>query len=151
MHPQLINTLDKSRILIADKLSGKKRALEQISQLIAEGLTDISFKKIFHAFIEREKIGSTAIGHGIAIPHIRLNELKHSRAAFIRLNSPINFSDTEQQPVDLIFALAVSDKNMQEHLNLLAMISERFHEKDFRKAIRQAKDSQHILDIFSSE
>lgn len=147
---ELTNILTEHRSIILPESNGKKRVLEQAAKLIAEDLEDVTFQQVFRGFVEREKIGSTAIGHGVALPHIRTEKLKQPKAAFIRLNSSINFADIGEHPVDLIFALAVPDDNAQAHLDLLAQISEQFSQKDFRKQLRQAENAQQLWMLFTN-
>ncbi|MEN1972910.1 PTS sugar transporter subunit IIA [Luteimonas sp. MJ204] len=96
--------------------------------LIANGLRD------------REAVGSTAIGHGVAIPHCRSDSCSEPLAAFLRLANPIDFNARDGEPVDLVFAMAVPGDRTQHHLDTLSELAGRFADADFRQAVRHAPD-----------
>ena len=89
----------------------------------------------------REQLGSTAIGHGIAIPHGRLATLEAPRGALLRLGSAVDFGAADGEPVDLVFALAVPDHYTHQHLMLLSELAERFSDDRLRQALRDAPDA----------
>lgn len=89
----------------------------------------------------REKLGSTAIGHGIAIPHGRSASLDAPRGVLLRLEPAVDFDASDGQPVDLVFAMAVPDHYTHQHLMLLSELAERFSREDFRAALRSAADA----------
>jgi PTS system nitrogen regulatory IIA component len=89
----------------------------------------------------RERLGSTAIGHGIAIPHGRTAACDDARGAFLRLARPVEFGASDGEPVDLVFAMAVPEHFAQQHLQLLAELAERFADPEFRAALRAAPDA----------
>lgn len=124
----------------------KKRILEQVSHLISEQHTDMDDSCIFNGLHGREKLGSTGIGDGIAIPHCRLAECKDAIGFFIKLESPIDFDAIDKQPVDLIFALIVPEDATSEHLQTLASIAELFGQEEVRKALRQTDCNQSLYD-----
>jgi PTS system nitrogen regulatory IIA component len=122
----------------------KKGVLELISKLIAQNFVDIEYKKILSCLINREKLGSTSIGHGVAIPHGRLKNLPKPTAAFVHLQKAIDFAANDNQPVDLFFALLVPEEQDQEHLEILSEIAEKFSHKDFREQLRNSKDNKTL-------
>jgi PTS system nitrogen regulatory IIA component len=122
----------------------KKSVLELISKLIAQSSAGIEYKQILSCLINREKLGSTGIGHGVAIPHSRLEGLTKPTAAFVHLQKAIDFEANDNQPVDLFFALLVPDGKSQEHLEILAEIAKKFSHQDFRNQLRQAKDNESL-------
>ena len=89
----------------------------------------------------REKLGSTAIGHGIAIPHGRSASLDAPRGVLLRLEPAVDFDASDGQPVDLVFAMAVPDHYTHQHLMLLSELADRFSREDFRAALRSATDA----------
>lgn len=97
---------------------------------------------------ERERLCSTAIGHGIAIPHGRCAALDAPRGALIRLCTPLDFGGGE--PVDLVFALAVPSHDTQCHLTLLSELAQHFLDSDFRQALRTAPDADALLRIIAT-
>jgi PTS system nitrogen regulatory IIA component len=88
---------------------------------------------------EREAVGSTAIGHGVAIPHCR-SETQSASAAFLKLSSPVDFGALDGRPVDLVFAMGVPGGRTQEHLDTLSELATRFADPEFRDALRAAPD-----------
>ncbi|MET0655088.1 MAG: PTS sugar transporter subunit IIA [Pseudoxanthomonas sp.] len=99
----------------------------------------------------REKLGSTAIGHGIAIPHGRSAALEAPRAVLLRLEPAVDFSAADGQQVDLVFAMAVPDHYTHQHLMLLSELAERFSDASFRTALRHAPDAQSMRKLLLSE
>ena len=122
----------------------KKGVLELISKLIAPNLPNIEYKEILASLINREKLGSTGVGHGVAIPHGRLKELAEPIGAFIHLQKAVDFEANDNQPVDLFFALLVPEKDDQEHLEILSEIAEKFSHKDFRNQLRHSKNNKEL-------
>lgn len=92
----------------------------------------------------REQLASTAIGHGVAIPHGRVDFLDDSRGAFLRLAEPVDFGAADGQPVDLVLAMAVPEHSTQTHLQQLAELAEHFSDADFRTRLRDAGDATEL-------
>ena len=103
---------------------------------------------LFLSLRERENVGSTAIGHGIAIPHGRSETLQEPRGALLRLQQPVDFSGDE--PVDLVFAMAVPAHYTHQHLMLLSELAEIFSDPDIRQALRVAPDAQTLKHIITN-
>ncbi len=121
---KLAEVLDASRIQMNLSLSSKKRSMEEISSLLA-GREGLSQADIFNALMAREKLGSTGLGHGVAIPHGRMGDTKETVAAFIRLQHGIDYDAHDGQAVDLIFGLIVPQSATEDHLKLLAAVAEK--------------------------
>ncbi len=136
--------LTPSRTYCAVTGSSKKRVLERISQLISEDLPALDYGTLFKNLIAREKLGSTAIGEGIAIPHCRMNMCEEVTGALIRLQEPVDFEAADDQLVDLLFVLLVPEQACDEHLQALAELAGLFNREDFRTALRAAGDSQQL-------
>lgn len=100
---------------------------------------------------QRERLGSTAIGHGIAIPHGRSDAFAQPRGAFLRLLRPIEFGASDGQAVDLVFALIVPEHFTQEHLQLLSELAERFSDPEYRTALREADGAQALYRLLATE
>jgi PTS system nitrogen regulatory IIA component len=126
--------------------SSKKRVLENIAQLISDDLPTLDSGALFKNLIAREKLGSTAIGEGIAIPHCRMSLCEQITGALIRLQEPIDFDAADEQPVDLLFVLLVPEQACDEHLQTLAELAGLFSREDFRQALRAAGDSQQLYE-----
>ena len=103
---------------------------------------------LYQSLCERERVGSTAIGHGIAIPHGRSPALQQPRGALLRLQQPIDFGGDEG--VDLVFAMAVPEHYTHQHLMLLSELAEMFSDADVRQALREAPDAEALQQIITS-
>ena len=131
-------------------ITSKKQALEAISTLISKTDVQIKFSDIIEALQKRERLGSTAIGYGVAIPHARIKNLRHAICVLITLDRPVNFDSAEEthnQPVDLIFSLLVPEEASQEHLDLLSEIAIKLKEKSYRDDLRKAITDQALFDV----
>ena len=123
----------------------KKRVLENIAQRISECSIDIDPQVLFESLIGREKLGSTGIGKGIAIPHCRLKQCNTIIGSLVKLQKPVDFDAIDNQPVDLLFVLLVPEEAHQEHLQVLASIAEKFSDTDFCHELRSANDAQTLF------
>ncbi|MCJ8341039.1 MAG: PTS IIA-like nitrogen regulatory protein PtsN [Pseudomonadales bacterium] len=140
----IINLLSSDLVIHNLEGGSKKRTIEQISNIISDCTDTATQDAIFSGLIERERLGSTGIGEGVAIPHCRLDELTNPVALFIKLREPIDFDAIDREPVDLVFALVVPGDSCDQHLNTLAELAELFSKKDNRDALRQCQDSQSL-------
>ncbi|QIA62366.1 PTS IIA-like nitrogen regulatory protein PtsN [Vibrio astriarenae] len=129
--------------------TSKKRALELISELVAEK-TGISSTELFECMLSREKMGSTGIGNGIAIPHARMQSTDNAIAVLIQCQDPIEFDAIDNRPVDILFALLVPDAQCKEHLKTLSSMAERLNDKQVLKQLRNAQSDQELYDIMIS-
>ena len=131
--------------------NSKKRILEVISELAHEQLPHLSQQDILNALLNREKLGSTGIGRGIAIPHGRMSGADKPHAFIIVSESPINFDAIDNRPVDIFVALIVPDGDCQLHLKTLSTIADRLKDKEFCKQLRSAKTDQELFQVIASE
>jgi PTS system nitrogen regulatory IIA component len=141
---QLSDILAPQRVLAGAQASSKKRALELISQLLAES-TDTSQQEIFESLTARERLGSTALGYGVALPHGRMKKLTATRGAFVQLLQGVDFDAADRTPVDLLFAIVVPEHCTDEHLQLVAQIAELFSNEAIRNQLREAKNTDQLL------
>lgn len=130
--------------------SSKKRAFEIISEIAAEKLEQ-NAQKLFEALLTREKMGSTGIGSGIAIPHGRIQGSNQAIGIFIQCEESIEYDAIDNQPVDLIFALLVPEDLCQQHISTLAHIAERLHDKQKCRQLRHAETDQALYDLIIKE
>jgi PTS system nitrogen regulatory IIA component len=131
--------------------ASKKRLLETISQIVAPKLSGITRHDIFESLLNRERLGSTGIGLGIAIPHGRLPNANHPVAVLLTLDEPIEFDSIDNQPVDIIFALLVPESEHENHLQTLASVARRMNDKDCTRALRQADSDKDLYQLFIGE
>jgi PTS system nitrogen regulatory IIA component len=128
------------------KLSSKKKVLEKVSELMAAKV-DVEAQEIFETILNREKLGSTGLGHGVAIPHGRLQDSKKAAAIFILLEEPVDYDSTDGQPVDVIFALLVPQDANTEQLKYLAQIAKLLSEEKLLSQIRHAHNDEALYSI----
>jgi PTS system nitrogen regulatory IIA component len=137
------------RIRLSLPGSSKKRILEQMCEQLVPG-AGLDFNTIFQAIFERERIGSTAIGQGIALPHGRLKGLQQAIGAFAVLEHPIDFDAADQQPVTMVFALLVPEEATEEHLQLLSQLAKIFNNKQAREKLAHAETPEIAYNLFKS-
>ena len=141
--------LSPDRIFIDTDISSKKRLLEFIASAVATQF-HLSQPKIYNNLLNRERLGSTGLGKGFAIPHARLINLDTTIACFIRLNQPVNFEAPDNQPVDLVFAIIIPENATDEHLKILSSLAKIFSQKEICNAIRKASSGEEIARIIDS-
>ncbi len=142
--------LDPERVLSGVAARSKKHALDMLSELLAEGERPLHKLEVFDHLISRERLGSTAIGHGIAIPHARLENLQKIRAAFIRLTEPVEFDAADGKPIYILFGLLVPNGDEQNHLSLLSTIAKMLADPAYRAALDEAADSDELYDLLTA-
>lgn len=133
---KLSEILSPNCIRLDADATSKKRVLESASQLLADNAGDLSARQVFECLFAREKLGSTGLGHGVAIPHGRLAGLDKTIGAFLRLPKGVDFDAPDNEPVDLVFALLVPEESTEEHLQVLADLASYFNSKQSRDALR---------------
>ncbi len=138
---KLADILNGSRVAVGVAATSKKRALEEIAKLLAQGAPSVGQVDILNSLASREKLGSTGLGHGVAIPHGRMAGISASVGAFVRLKHPVDYETHDGQPVDLIFGLLVPQNANADHLQHLAAIAEKFSDEVFCSQVREAKDN----------
>lgn len=138
--------LCRERVDLVDAPLDRDAVIARAARLLAQpieghGLAEGDLALRLH---ERERLASTGLGHGVAIPHGRFGALDRPRAAFLKLTTPIDFDAPDGRPVDLVFAMVVPEQAVAGHLAQLAEIAERFSEADFRDALRGASDTREL-------
>jgi PTS system nitrogen regulatory IIA component len=140
----LITPLLKPVNVLADfETTSKKRLFEQAGQMFLDS-DGVSAAEVFDSLFSREKLGSTALGYGIAIPHGRIKHLKETACAFIRLKTPTDFDAPDNQPVDLVFILLAPAAATDLHLQILGELAAMFSDEDFRARLRAAPDAAEL-------
>ena len=125
----LSSLLKPEAVRVLSDISSKKRLLQSIADM-AEGLIGLPMSQIFDALQERESLGPTGVGNGVALPHARLSALTKVHGAFIRLEKPVDFEAADKQPVDLVFALFAPTDTGVDHLKALALVSRTLRDQD---------------------
>jgi PTS system nitrogen regulatory IIA component len=127
--------------VVADlQVSSKKRLFEQAG-LLFENQDGIGRSGVFDSLFAREKLGSTGLGQGVAIPHGRIKGLKDALGAFIRVAQPVPFDAPDGAPVTLVFVLLVPEKATEKHLQILSELAQLFSDRALREAMQQAPDA----------
>ena len=122
------------------QVSSKKRLFEQAG-LLFENHHGVARSQVFDSLFAREKLGSTGLGQGVAIPHGRIKGLKEAQGAFLRLAQPVPFEAPDGNPVSLVFVLLVPEKATEKHLQILSELAQMFSDKVLREAMMQAADA----------
>lgn len=144
---KLSDIMSPERIDLSMRANSKKRALEQLSELMARD-SELNSNSVFQALIERERIGSTGIGDAVAIPHGRLKGVTQATGAFAVLENPIDFDSIDQKPVNMIFVLVVPEDATEEHLQLLAQLAKIFSNADAKEKLLGAGTPENALKLF---
>ena len=121
-------------------VSSKKRLFEQIG-LLFENSRQIPRARVFDSLFDREKLGSTGLGYGVAIPHGRMKNLKETLCAFVRTQAPVPFESPDGQPVRLVIAMLVPEHATEAHLELLSELAQMFSDGDLRERLLSASDA----------
>ena len=144
----MVNFLAQEGIVANLKASIKKEALQELSQQAAV-LTGLHERTIFDVLLQREKLGTTGIGRGVAIPHGKMQEVKRLHGIFARLPKPIDFDAIDEQPVDLIFLLLAPESAGADHLKALARISRLLRDDAICAKLRGADDPEALFALLT--
>jgi PTS system nitrogen regulatory IIA component len=143
---QITALLSPGRVACQQDSSSKKRSLELLSQLLSTALPAYADGELFDSLVGRERLGSTGLGHGVALPHGRIKGLDAPIGAFVTLATGIDYDAIDNQPVDLLFALLVPEESTEEHLQILARLAAMFSDADLCRKLRECSDSQQCLE-----
>jgi PTS system nitrogen regulatory IIA component len=135
-------------IIPAMKVNGKKQALQEIAAKAAE-LTGQNEKAILEILLQREKLGSTGVGNGVAIPHGKLSKLSNVFGLFARLERPIDFEALDGQPVDLIFLLLAPEGAGADHLKALARVARLLRDPEVARKLRASDGAEAIYAVLA--
>jgi nitrogen PTS system EIIA component len=135
-------------VIPALKIGSKKQLLQELAQRAA-GVTGQNEREIFDTLMQREKLGSTAVGSGIAIPHCKLPKLTKIFGLFGRLDRPIDFDALDGQPVDLVFLLLAPEGAGADHLKALARVARLLRNEDIAMRLRQSRDAEAMYAVLA--
>jgi PTS system nitrogen regulatory IIA component len=141
--------LVERRVLGGASISSKKRLLETLAELLVSAQPGLSRDAVFDRLLERERLGSTGLGHGVALPHARVTEVTDAIGAFIQIREPVDFDAIDDQPVDLAFALLVPEAANEAHLQLLSDLATLFSEESLRVRLRRASTPGVLLGLLT--
>ncbi|HBI20334.1 MULTISPECIES: PTS sugar transporter subunit IIA [unclassified Brevundimonas] len=134
-------------VVLRGGASSKRQALHALSEAASHAL-GVDEAKVFDALMEREALGSTGLGSGVAVPHARLAQIDKVTAVFVRLDTPVAFGAVDDRPVDLIFGLFAPPKAGTEHLRALAAVSRALRSPELREQLRQAHTTDAVRALF---
>lgn len=129
------------------KIGSKKRLLEVLAELLCIGDPSLTPAAAFEHLRERERLGSTGLGHGIALPHARMEHVKEAAGAFVQIQKGVSFDAIDDKPVDLAFALLVPESANEMHLQLLSRLATMFSDAQLRQNLREARSPEQILEL----
>src|SRR3954470_18307471 len=135
-------------IIPALKVNGKKQTLQELAAKAAE-LSGQNERAIFEILMQREKLGSTGVGSGIAIPHGKLPKLNKLFGLFARLDRPVDFEALDGQPVDLVFLLLAPEGAGADHLKALARVARLLRESDVARKLRHSRDAEALYAVLA--
>ncbi|MFZ3580756.1 PTS sugar transporter subunit IIA [Loktanella sp. DJP18] len=145
---QLADILQQSAVKVLGGCTSKKRLFHDLGAL-AEQSYRMTSADVIEALVEREGLGPTGVGHGIALPHARLADADQVRGIFLRLEKPLNFDSVDRQPVDLVFALIAPEEAGVEHLRALALVSRTMRNPDICAKLRANSDPATLYTILT--
>jgi PTS system nitrogen regulatory IIA component len=141
--------LPLENVILDPESTSKKRVFERVG-ILFENQLQIARSEVFDSLFAREKLGSTGLGQGVAIPHGRVKGLRDAAAAFFKVQSPIPFDAPDGQPVNLIFVLLVPERATDLHLQILGELAQMFSDKDFREQLLDSNDPAAIHQLFTN-
>jgi PTS system nitrogen regulatory IIA component len=144
----LLDFLDPRAVLPALRVSGKKQALQELASQAAR-LTGLPDSAIYEALLQRERLGSTGIGEGIAIPHGKLPSLTRIFGLIARLDKPVDFEALDDQPVDVLFLLLAPEGAGADHLKALARVARVLREPGLIERVRATRDATALYAIMT--
>lgn len=147
---RLIDLLSPRAIIPSLKATSKKQALLELSERAAQ-LSGLPAREIFDALLQRERLGSTAIGDGVAIPHGKLSKLKKIFGVFARAEKPIDFDALDDTPVDLIFLLVTPESSGADHLKALACAARMLRDPKMVATIRATRDAGALYALITEQ
>jgi nitrogen PTS system EIIA component len=136
-------------VLLDNDSSSKKRVFERVG-ILFENSRQIARSQVFDSLFAREKLGSTGLGQGVAIPHGRIKGLREAIGAFVKTQTPIPFDAPDGQPVSLIFVLLVPERATDLHLQLLGQLAQMFGDKTFREQLQNSNDPAMIHQLLTT-
>jgi nitrogen PTS system EIIA component len=144
----LSRLLPLANVILDLDVTSKKRVFEHAG-LMFENTLGIGRSQVFDALFARERLGSTGLGHGIAIPHGRIKGLREAAGAFVRTQAPIPFEAPDGDPVQMIFVLLVPEKATDLHLQILSELAQLFSDKEIRSQLAAATDPLEVQQLIT--
>lgn len=147
---EIIDLIKPERVVVDLRATSKKHALQQLAQRAAE-ITGLHERAVFDVLLERERLGTTGVGKGIAIPHGKVPEIDGLYGLFARLEQPVKFDAVDEQPVDLVFLLLAPESAGADHLKALARVSRLLRDASTCKKLRDAPDTTAVFNVLTHD
>lgn len=144
---QIVKLLTTDRIACHLDLASKKRVLEVLAGLLATSSPSLTEVEIFDSLLNRERLGSTGLGTGVAIPHGRIPGIEAPLGAIVTLQNGVDYDAIDRQPVDLLFALLVPEESTDEHLQILAGLAQMFSDHKLSARLRECQSPEQLLQL----
>lgn len=145
---EILDLLNSENVYVSLRATSKKQALQELAHRAAK-VTGLDERNIFDVLLERERLGTTGVGRGIAIPHGKLAELDRLHGLFARLEQPVNFDAVDNQPVDLIFLLLAPESAGADHLKALARVSRLLRDGAVCEKLRKTEGAEGIFSLLT--
>lgn len=145
---EISDLLTTENVYVALRATSKKQTLQALAHRAA-AISGLDERKIFDVLLERERLGTTGVGKGIAIPHGKLAELERLHGLFARLERPVDFEAVDDQPVDLIFLLLAPESAGADHLKALARVSRLLRDTELRKKLRETSEADALYALIT--
>ena len=146
---QISHLITPERVGFHISISSKKRALETISEIFTDSCEGVQTNDVLDKLIERERLGTTGFGHGVAIPHGRIPNLQDAAITVLVLQQAIDFDAIDSKPVDIIFSLLVPMEATEEHLQILSQVAEMLRNPETLDLLRNAHSKEAVLNIIN--
>lgn len=148
---QIKDFISEEGMVFTPAVTSKKAALEVLSDTLAHQDSNISKNKVLDALLAREKLGSTSLGDGIAIPHCRMQELENIYVAILKLEEGVEYEASDDKPVYFLFCLVVPEDANEEHLELLASLAELLDNESLRNSIQKSSNAKELYQLLSQD
>ncbi len=148
---QIKDFISEEGMVFSPSVTSKKAALEMLSDTLAYRDTNLSKSKVFDALLAREKLGSTSLGEGIAIPHCRMPEIENINVTMLKLEEGVEYEASDDKPVFFLFCLVVPEDSNDDHLELLASLAELLDNKQLRNSIQKSSNARELYQILTQD
>ena len=147
---KISNLLRSENIFLGKNLQSKKSVLQTLSLELSLTTKSVTESYVLERLLARERLGTTGLGGGIAIPHARIDIIKDPLAVFLRTMTPVSFDALDEKPVDLFFAICIPEGENDQYLDFIAILAETFQDNSCLRDLRLAASEKQILDTLSS-
>lgn len=146
---QIKDFISEEGMVFSPSVTSKKAALEVLSDTLAYRDTNLSKSKVFDALLAREKLGSTGLGEGIAIPHCRMPGIENINVTMLKLEEGVEYEASDDKPVFFLFCLVVPEDSNDDHLELLASLAELLDDEQLRNSIQKSSNARELYQILT--